>query len=74
MMQLGEKNQTNLKQHFKWREQIVKHLLIATLSGKVFLNVHIPASKYMIFLLFLARLSQAASVNQRAWTASAGAA
>lgn len=39
--------------------------LIATLSGKVFLDVHIPASKYMIFHPSFARLSLAASVSQR---------
>lgn len=39
--------------------------LIATLSGKVFLNVHIPASKCVIFHPSFARLSLAASVSQR---------
>lgn len=62
-----KKTQTNLKQHFKWKEQIVKQSLIATLRGKVFLDLHIPASKY---LLSFASLSQVVSVNQRTWTAS----
>lgn len=56
------------------REQIVERSLTATLSGKAFLNVHIPASKYAIFLPSFTSLSQAASVTQRAWAASAGAA
>lgn len=65
-----EKKQTKPKQHLKRREQIIKHSLTATLSGKVFLNGRIPASEYLIFFLSFAGLSHAASVGQR--TASAG--
>lgn len=60
-----KKNQTNLKQDFKWKEQIVKPSFMATLRRKVFLDGHIPTSKYIIFLLSFASLSQAVSVNQR---------